>query len=320
MRAIVQDRYGEADVLRLADIDRPRVSAGQVLVEVRAAGVDPGVWHLMAGKPGLVRLAAGLRRPRWPVRGMAFAGVVTAVGEGVDAFGAGDEVFGTANGSFAEFVLAKPEKIAPKPASLSFEEAAAVPISGPTALQSLRDAVRLQAGQHVLVLGAAGGVGTFAVQLAKAMGARVTGAASGPKLELARSIGADAVIDYTVEDPLAAGPYDAILDMGGARPLAALRAALVPGGAIAIVGAEVGPLGGLSRMLVAPLVTAFSRHRIVGVISIENTADLLELTDYIEKDAVRPALDQVFPLEHAADAIRHIGRGHGTGKTVLSIG
>lgn len=319
MKAITQDRYGEADVLRLSEIPVPRPGRGEVLVEVRAAGVDPGVWHLMAGRPRMVRLAAGLRRPRWPVRGSAFAGIVSALGEGVDGFAVGDAVYGTAKGSFAEHAIARVDKIAPRPPALSFEEAAAVPISAPTALQALRDALRLKSGDHVLILGAAGGVGSYAVQIAKAMGARVTGASSGPKLELVRMLGADRAIDYTAVDPLAAGPYDAILDTGGARSMARLRAALTPTGALAIVGAEVGPLGGLGRMLAAPVLTAFSRQRLVGVISVEHRADLDVMSDYLATGAVRPRIDRVFPLDQAADAIRHIGRGHGTGKTVLAI-
>lgn len=319
MRAITQDRYGETDVLRLSDIPVPRPRGGEVLVEIRAAGVDPGVWHLMAGRPRMVRLAAGLRRPRWPVPGSAFAGVVVEPGEGVGEFSPGDEVYGTLMGSFAQNAVARVGKIAPKPASLSFEEAAAIPISGPTALQSLRDALRVAPGDHVLILGAAGGVGLFAVQLAKAMGARVTGASSGPKLGLVRALGADLAIDYRAEDPLTAGPYDAILDTGGARSLASLRAALTPRGALAIVGAEVGPLGGLSRMLAAPFAAAFSRQRLVGVVSVETRADLDAMSDYVASGAVRPHLDRVFLLEEAAAAIRHLSRGHGTGKTVLRV-
>jgi len=319
MRAIVQDRYGEAEVLRLEEVPVPTVRPGRVLVEVRAAGVDPGVWHLMAGVPGVIRLAAGLRKPRWPVRGAAFAGIVREVGDGVIGVEIGDEVYGTADGSFAEYALARADKIAAKPPSLTFEQAAAVPISGPTALQSLRDALRLEAGQHLLVLGAAGGVGHYAVQLGAAMGARVTGAASAPKLDLVRALGAAAAIDYRSADPLEAGPYDAILDTGGLRPLAAMRRALTPTGALAIVGGEDGGMGGLGRMLAAPIASALGRRRLAGVMSIESVADLDAMTEWIESGRVRPVVDRVFPLAEAANALRHIDHGHGTAKTVLRI-
>jgi len=319
MKAIVQDRYGEADVLRLEELPVPTPGRGEVLVEVRAAGVDPGVWHLMAGRPRVVRLASGIRRPRQRVPGSAFAGIVVALGEGVDDLRVGDEVFGMARGAFAEYAVARADKVAPKPAAIAFDVAAAIPISGPTALQSLRDAVRLAPGEHLLVLGAAGGVGSYAVQLATAMGARVTGASSAAKVDLVSQLGADRAIDYTRQDPLALGPYDAIVDTGGGRTLASLRRALAPRGRIAIVGAESGPLGGLGRLLAAPLASALSGHRIVGVVSIENRADLEALSAAVGAGTVVPPIDRVFPLERAADAVRHIGRGHGRGKTLVQV-
>src|SRR6266581_1052498 len=230
MKAIVQDTYGSPDVLELRDIDKPVVGDDEVLVRVHAAGVDQGVWHLMAGMPYLLRLAGfGLRAPKNPVRGSDVAGRVEAVGENVTRFQPGDEVFGTCDGSFAEYASARADRLAPKPANLSFEQAAAVPTSGLAALQAVRDQGKVRPGQRVLIIGAGGGVGTFAVQIAKAGGAEVTGVSSASKTELVRSIGADHVIDYTRED-FADGRnrYDVILDIAGNRSLSELRRALTP--------------------------------------------------------------------------------------------
>jgi len=243
MKAIVQDVYGSAGTLRFGDIDMPVIGDGEVLVRVRAAGVDPGVWHLMTGRPYLVRLMGmGVRRPKVPVRGRDLSGVVEAAGSRVTRFGPGDEVYGvTTAGSFAEYARSRESHLARKPANLSFEQAAAVPVSGMTALQGLRDVGRVQPGQRVLVIGAAGGVGSFAVQLAHAFGARVTGMCSTAKIDLVRSIGADDVIDYTREEVDARGPqFDLILDTAGRRPVPVLRRALTPHGTLAIVGGEGG--------------------------------------------------------------------------------
>src|SRR3954447_26167730 len=220
MRAVVQDRYGDtADVLRPAEVARPEPGAGEVLVRVAAAGVDRGVWHLMAGKPYAARLAFGLRAPRNPVRGREFAGRVESVGAGVAAVRPGDEVFGVGGGSFAEYVVASGKKVAPAPAGLTPVEAAAMPVSASTALQAVRDHGHVSAGQRVLVIGASGGVGAFAVQIAKASGAEVTGVCSTAKVDLVRSLGADGVIDYTQTDLAASGVrYDVVLDIGGDRP------------------------------------------------------------------------------------------------------
>lgn len=238
MKAIVQDTYGSPDVLQLREIDTPVVGDDEVLVQVHAAGVDQGVWHLMAGLPYLMRIAGfGFRAPKNPVRGYDVAGRVEAVGENVTRFQPGDEVFGTCRGSFAEYACARPDRLAFKPANLSFEKAAAVPISGYAALQAVRDQGKVRPGQRVLIIGAGGGVGTFAVQLAKAFGAEVTGVCSTSKTDLVRSIGADRVIDYTRED-FADGRnrYDVILDIAGNRSLSHLRRALAPEGTLVIVG------------------------------------------------------------------------------------
>ncbi|CCQ47727.1 alcohol dehydrogenase GroES-like domain protein [Pseudarthrobacter siccitolerans] len=268
MKAIVQDVYGSADVLELRDIARPGPRDGEVLIRVRAAGVDQGVWHLMAGLPYLIRLFGyGLKKPKVPVRGREVAGVVEAVGGGVTRFAPGDEVFGTCEGSFAEYACAEEDKAARKPGGLSFEEAAAAPISGVTALQAVRDAGQVTVGQKVLVLGAGGGVGSFAVQLAKAFGADVTGVCSTGKVELVRSLGADAVIDYTTTDIAGAGKlYDVILDTAGNRPLSLLRRLLVPKGTLVIIGGENGGklTGGFQRSLGAPLASLFLGPEVQG--------------------------------------------------------
>ena len=239
MQAIVQDRYGSADVLRLKEIGRPAIGAGEVLVRVRAAGLDRGTWHLMAGQPYLVRLVSGLRAPKNPVPGLDVAGTVVAVGPDVTRFKPGDEVFGISKGSFAEYAPARQDKLVLKPSNMSFEQAAAVAVSGLTALQGLRDAGHLQRGQHVLIIGASGGVGTFAVQIAKVLGAEVTGVSSAAKTGLVASIGADHVIDYAKDD-FADGTelYDLILDLARNTPLPRLRRALTPAGTLVIAGGE----------------------------------------------------------------------------------
>jgi len=245
MQAIVQDTYGSTDVLELRNIDRPVIAADEVLVRVHAAGVDRGVWHLMTGLPYPVRLAGyGVRAPKTAVPGMDVAGVVEAVGAGVTRFRPGDEVFGIGMGTYAELTRAREDKLATKPPHLGFEQAAVVPISGLTALQGLRDHGRVATGQRVLVIGASGGVGTFAVQLANAYGAEVTGVCSTTKVDLVRSLGADHVIDYTRDDITERGQrYDVILDTGGNRSLSSLRRILAPSGTLVIVGAETGAGG-----------------------------------------------------------------------------
>jgi NADPH:quinone reductase-like Zn-dependent oxidoreductase len=323
MKAIVQDVYGSADVLELRDIARPEPGDGQVLIRVKAAGVDQGVWHLMAGLPYLVRLFGyGLKKPKVPVRGREVAGVVEAVGTGVTRFAAGDEVYGTCDGSFAEYVCAKEDKLARKPLGISFEEAAAAPISGVTALQAVRDAGQVTVGQKVLILGAGGGVGSYAVQLAKAFGAEVTGVCSTGKVELVRSLGAGAVIDYTTSDIAGTGElYDLIIDTAGNRPLSFLRRLLVPKGMLVIVGGEGGGklTGGLERSLGAPLVSLFSGRKFKGLAAKETHLDLEALASLIESGSVKPAVDRVFPLAEAPAAIQYLREGRARGKVVIRV-
>jgi NADPH:quinone reductase-like Zn-dependent oxidoreductase len=323
MKAIVQDTYGSADVLELRDIDTPEIGDDQVLVRVRAAGVDRGVWHLMAGLPYPIRIAGyGVRAPKYPVLGMDLAGVVEAVGKDVTRFVPGDEVFGIGKGAFAEYAVAPEGTLAPKPANLSFEQAAAIAISGLTALQALRDVARVQPGQKVLIIGASGGVGTYAVQVAKAYGAHVTGVASTSKVDLVRAIGADEVIDYNCQD-FAEGDirYDVIVDIGGNASLTRLRQALTPTGTAAIVGGETGGrwLGGFDRMLRAPMLSPFVSQDLRSVTASENAADMLVLRDMIEAGQVTPVIERSYALADAPDAIRHVEQGKARGKVVITI-
>jgi NADPH:quinone reductase-like Zn-dependent oxidoreductase len=322
MRAIVRDRYGSADVLRVADVDRPDVGEEEVLVRVRAAGLDRGAWHVMAGLPYLIRIAGyGVRRPRTAGLGSELAGVVEAVGAKVTQLVPGDAVFGTCSASFAEYASARPDKLARMPANLAFEQAAAVPVSGITALQALRDRGRLEAGRNVLVIGASGGVGTFAVQIAKALGATVTGVASAQKLELVRSLGADHLIDYTRADITDDGRrYDLVLDIGGNRPLSQLRRVLTAHGTLVIVGGEGGDrwTGGLHRQLGAMAVSLFVRQRLGTFIAKPNRADLDALRALIEAGSVMPAVDRVIALDDLPDAIRDLTGGRVRGKVVVA--
>jgi NADPH:quinone reductase-like Zn-dependent oxidoreductase len=324
MRAIVQDAYGTTDVLSLREIDRPTVGDDEVLVRVHAAGLDQGVWHLMAGLPYMVRLMGfGLRAPRTPVPGSDVAGTVEAVGRNVTRFAPGDEVFGTGAGTFADYTRAREDKLARRPANTTFEQAAAVPVSGTTALQALRDTSELRRGQHVLVVGAGGGVGTFAIQLAKAFGAQVTGVCSIAKADLVRSLGADAVIDYTREDFAdRAQRYDLIVDTAGNRSLADLRRALSSGGTLAIVGGEGGNrwTGGFGRQIFrAPVLSLFVGQRLRPVIAKERSSDLDVLRGHIEAGDVTSAVDRTYPLADVPDAIRYMRSGAVRGKVVISV-
>jgi NADPH:quinone reductase-like Zn-dependent oxidoreductase len=323
MKAIVQDRYGPTDVLQFRDIDQPEIADDEVLVRVRAAGVDRGVWHLMTGLAYAIRLAGyGLRAPKTPVPGADLAGIVEAVGKDVTRFRPGDEVFGIGKGAYAEYARAPENKLAPKPANLTFDQAAAVAISGLPALHGLRDYGRVAPGQKVLIIGASGGVGTFAVQLAKAFGAEVTGVSSTAKVDLVRSIGADHVIDYTRDD-FAAGEqrYDLILDIGGNPTLSRLRRALTPRGTLVIVGGEGGGrwLGGIDRLLRARLLSPFVSQKLTTVIPKENLEDILVLKDLIEAGKVTPVIDRTYPLTEAPQAIRYMEEGNARGKVVITV-
>jgi NADPH:quinone reductase-like Zn-dependent oxidoreductase len=321
MKAIVQDRYGSADVLVLRDIDVPVVGDKDALVRVHAAGCGPDVWHTMTGQPYFARLMLGVGKPKLAIRGGDVAGTVEAVGESVTDLHPGDEVMGVAAGSFAELAVGPADKLVRKPARLSFEEAAAVPISGLTALQAIRDEGRVQRGQKVLIIGAAGGVGTLAVQIAKAFGAHVAGVCSTSKTDLVRSMGADEVIDYTTEE-FADGTrrWDLIVDTAGRRSLSHLRRALTPKGTLVIVGGDGGGrwTGGFFRgMLRAPVLSMFVGQRLRGLISKERQEDLQTLSEVIEAGKVTPVIDRTYPLIEAADAIRYLEKGHPAGKVVI---
>jgi NADPH:quinone reductase-like Zn-dependent oxidoreductase len=321
MRAIVQDAYGSADVLRLEEIDTPDIAANEALIEVHAAGMDRGTWHLMAGQPYLMRLIGfGLRRPKQRVPGRDMAGTVVAVGSKVTRFQPGDEVFGIARGSFAEYAAAREGKLAHKPAGFSFAEAAVVAISGLTALQGLRDVGRIQPGQKVLIVGASGGVGTYAVQLAKAFGAQVTGVCSTAKVELVRSIGADQVIDYTRDD-FADGiqRYDLILDIGGNSRLSRLRRALAPRGTLVIVGGEGGKWTGMGRQLRALVLSLFVRQRLTMLVSKEHHTYLEALRSLIEAGQLTPVIGRTCRLTDVPDAMRNLQAGHARGKIAITI-
>jgi NADPH:quinone reductase-like Zn-dependent oxidoreductase len=323
MRAVVQDVYGDtADVLTLAEVARPEPGAGEVLVRVAAAGVDRGVWHLMAGKPYVARVALGLRTPRKPVPGMAFAGTVEILGAGVEGMAPGDAVFGAGAGTFAEFATAKAARLAPTPAGLTFVQAAALPVSATTALQAVRDHGHVQAGQRVLVIGASGGVGSFAVQIARAFGAEVTGVSSKAKMDLVRSLGAHRVVDYTVGDGLEVGDerFDVVLDIGGDRPVRKLRRLLTPHGRLVIVGGEGGGRWlGIGRQLRAAAWSPFVGQTLGFFVASDNAADLAELSGLVESGQVSPAVDRIFPLAEAAAAVDYVAGARARGKVVVEV-
>jgi NADPH:quinone reductase-like Zn-dependent oxidoreductase len=321
MRAIVQDSYGLGDQWRLAEIDRPDIADSEVLVRVHAAGMDRGTWHAMTGLPYLGRLYFGLRKPKRPVPGLDVAGTIVAIGTDVTRFAVGDEVFGISKGSFAEYAAAREDRLVPKPSNITLEQAAVVAISGLTALQSLRDAGRVKAGQRVLIIGASGGVGTFAVQIAKTFGADVTGVCSTSKTDLVTSIGADHVIDYT-QDDFADGQqrYDLILDIGGNSPLARLRDALTPRGTLVIIGGEdSGRWTGMRRQLHALAVSPLARQRLTIRIPKETHADIEQLAELCKDGQLTPVIDRTFPLSEAADAIRYLEAGRARGKIAIAV-
>jgi NADPH:quinone reductase-like Zn-dependent oxidoreductase len=324
MRAIVQDTYGSADVLRLSEESRPAVADDDVLIRVHAAGVHIGDWHVMTGTPHLMRVAGfGLRAPKARIRGMDVAGTVEAVGKDVTGFQAGDDVYGVCDGSFADYATARVETLAAKPARLTFEQAAVIPTSACTALQALRDAGGIAAEQRVLIIGASGGVGLFAVQIAKASGAEVTGVCSSGKVELVRSVGADHVIDYTEHDITTSRlRYDLILDMGGNRTLSQLRRCLTPRGTLVLVGGEGGGRligGALARSLRALALSPFVSQELKMVLGATKAEDLQTLTELIESSAITPVIDRSYPLGEAASAIRRLHSGRARGKLVITV-
>lgn len=321
MKAVVQDGYGESDVLELREIDIPSIGRGEVLVEVRATAVDNGVWHLMTGVPYATRIFGfGLRAPKQPVRGLDLAGVVVALGADASGFDVGDEVFGTGTGTFAEYAVSRPELLAPKPSGVTFEQAAAAPNSAFTALQALRDAGRLVTGQRVLVIGANGGVGSFAVQIAVALGAVVTGVCRGTNTAMVRSLGASEVIDYEIDDCTdGTRTWDLILDTGGNRPVDALRRALTPTGTLVIVGSETDGrwLGGTGRQMSAQALSPLIRQNLVGVMAKPNHHDLSVIATLLASGEVVPQLGDVFPLAEAAAAVDRVRAGDARGKVIL---
>jgi NADPH:quinone reductase-like Zn-dependent oxidoreductase len=314
MKAVLNREYGPADDLRLEEVARPAIDEDQVLVRVKAASVNPFDWHVMRGEPYLVRLMMGLRRQKGNgIPGGDAAGTVEAVGANVTEFGPGDEVFGSCDGTFAEYAVGRERNFVAKPANLSVEQAAAIPCAGVTALQAVRDHALVQARQRVLVNGAGGGVGTFAVQIAKAFGAHVTGVCSTGNLELVRSLGADEVVDYTADDFTRSGRYDVIIDNVGNRSLWALRRALTPTGTLVVVG------GGLSRKLRAKLLNRFVEQRLAGFIAKIVKQDMVALKELIESGDVAPAVDRTYPLCEAPEAIRYVETGHARGKVVITV-
>ncbi len=323
MKAIVQDAYGmPQDVLTLQEIEKPTIGEEEVLVKVRAAGVHIGDWLVGSGLPYMIRMGYGLTKPKNRVPGMEFSGQIEAVGKNVTQFQPGDDVFGFCNaGAFAEYVSVSQDAVALKPASASFEEAAAVPISGFTAIQALRDVGEVQSGQKVLVIGASGGVGTYAVQIAKAFGAEVTGVCSTRNMEMVRSIGADHVVDYTQDDVTKNGQqYDLILDTAGNLPLSDLRRVLTPNGTLVIVGGSGGPwLMGTGRSLKALALSPFTGQKLTMFLSKTTKEDLTSLADLVDAGDVAPAIDRTYPLSEAAAALSHVGERHTRGKTVITM-
>lgn len=322
MKALEHDRYGSPDVLEYRDVASPEPHADGVVVRVHAAAVNPLDWHLMTGTPYFLRLTAGLRQPKGRRRGVDMAGTVESVGSSVTEFEVGDEVFGGGQGAFAEYVACRVATLAHKPADLSFADAAALPVAGVTALQGLRDHAGLQPGQSVLINGAGGGVGTYAVQIAKAMGAEVTAVCGTHNVEIARGLGADHVIDYTSDDFVASGRrYDAILDNVGNRSLSDCRRVLTDEGVLVSVGGAKHRrwLGPIPRLVAAKLRFLFGGQRVVAFIAKETHDELLALAKMVEQGELRSVIDRTYPLADAAEAIRHLADGHARGKIVVSV-
>lgn len=324
MLAVTQRAYGSADVLNIERVPRPEIDDDEVLIEVVATGLDRGVWHLMSGEPYLIRmLGYGLTKPKNPVLGLDVSGRVVKVGADVTRFSPGDEVFGIAKGSFAEFATAKEEKLAIKPAGVSFEHAGAATVSGITALQALAKVGELEEGQRVLVIGASGGVGSFAVQIAKAMGATVTGVASTAKLDFVRELGADDVVDYTRDDVgELEDRFDLIIDIGGRNTVKKLRRVLTPAGTLVLVGGEAGGkiAGGIGRQIRAALTSLFVRQRLAFFISEESREYIEPLAEHMAAGEVIPAIGHRFTLEEVPAAMHQLEAGQLKGKAVITIG
>jgi NADPH:quinone reductase-like Zn-dependent oxidoreductase len=322
MNAIVYHRYGSPDVVEMGEIDKPAVGDDRVLVRVHAASINPLDWHAMRGLPYIARMEFGLRKPESAVLGVDFAGTVESVGRSVKQFQPGDEVFGGRGGALAEYMSVPEDRaIALKPANLTFEQAAAVPAAGFTALQGIRDKGQVHPGQRVLINGAAGGVGMFAVQIAKSFGAEVTGVCSTRNVEMVRSIGADHVIDYTREDfTRPEKRYEVLLDAVGNRPASEVRRALTSNGTLVLVGGKGGRLlGPLTSFLTAAVMSRFVSQNLVPFLAKNNKADLLVLKELIEAGKITPVIDRSYPLSEAAEAIRYLEQGHARGKVVITV-
>jgi NADPH:quinone reductase-like Zn-dependent oxidoreductase len=322
MKAIAQDAYGTADLLELREIDRPVPRDNEVLIQVHAAGVDPSVWHLMTGTPKIARLVLGLRKPKNPVRGWDVAGVVESVGAKVTRFKAGDEVFGSGEGSFAEYACARADKLATRPDNLTFEQAAALPVSATTALQALSGKARPKPGQKVLIIGASGGIGTYAIQLAVSYEAEVTAVCGPDKADFVRSLGATDVIDYTSQEITdSKHRFDVILDAAGLRPLSLLRRVLAPKGVLVMAGGEGGGdwVGGMGRQLRGFVLSPFVGQTLSSLVAIVRHDDLLALKKLAEDGTITPAIDRTYPLSEAVAAVRHLETGHPRGKIVVTV-
>jgi NADPH:quinone reductase-like Zn-dependent oxidoreductase len=320
MKAALHDRYGGTEVIYVDRRPVPAIGADEVLVRVEAAGLDRGTWHLLTGKPYLVRLATGIRGPRDAVLGRDMAGVVVATGSAVGGLSVGDSVFGVAAGSFAEYAKAKERKLARRPDALSPVDAAALGISGMTALQAI-DAAGAKAGSDLLIIGASGGVGSYAVQIARGRDARVTGVSRAAKTDFVRSLGAEQVIAYdTAPGHDFGGPYDAIIDTGGDTPLSRLRSILAPHGTLVIVGGEAGDaVTGMGRQLRARILSPFVHQRLTFIVNRERQSDLERLADLVAHGIIRPAVEAVYPLDQAADAMEHLVAGHTKGKVAIAV-
>jgi NADPH:quinone reductase-like Zn-dependent oxidoreductase len=319
MKAFVQERYGSADVLQLKQIDKPPVGDGAALVRVHATSVNPADWHAISGTPFVARLAFGVGKPKNPVPGTDLAGVVEAVGKDVTKLRPGDEVFGSSVGAFAEYACTPEDRLVPKPANLTFEQAAAIPIAATTALQGLRDWGQLRAGRTVLVIGASGGVGTFAVQIAKSLGAEVTGVCSTRNVEMVRSLGADHVIDYTQQDPLLGGKrYDLIFQLAGTASPSRCRRALTTKGTLVLSSGD-GRFAGIGRMAAAAVSGPFVSQALVMRVAKLNQTDLLALTELIGAGKVKPVIDRTFAFGETPAAVRYCEEGHTRGKVVITV-
>jgi NADPH:quinone reductase-like Zn-dependent oxidoreductase len=322
MQAIVQDEYGSADVLRTADVAIPEIADNEVLLQVHAAGLDRGTWHLMTGRPYALRLGFGIRKPKNRVPGIDVAGTVVSVGSAVTRFAVGDEVYGIGRGTFAERAVAREDKLARKPANTTFEQAAVIAVSALAAQRAVCDVGRVQQGQKVLVIGASGGVGSYAVQLAKAFGAEVTGVCSTAKMDLVRNLGADHVLDYTKDDwSDGTHRYDLIIDIAGNPSLSRLRRALTPTGTAVLTGGEAGGslTGGMDRQLRAFIWSPFLRQRLTGFVPKERGSDLERITALVESGKVTPSIDKAYPLDQVPAAMRYLDAGQARGKLAITI-